>query len=453
VIVHVQVPGVIPGIADITVRVVGDTPEQVTAVVNLAGATAGTPPPDIAKPTGFNDGYETRLWIMAPGSNSVTVAVRGARGSGSAVVPVTAVANRRLPFDRRLGLLLAGVGVFLLAGIVSIAGAAVRDGVLPPGETPSPRRLRSARRVMVGTAVIAGLLVYGGNAWWSGEDRVFQSQMYRPFSAVASLRNDVVHLDITDSVWLRREDTVWLRAHGLPRWSSLVPDHGKLMHLFLVREGDQGSLAHLHPVTTDSVHFSDTLSALPAGRYRVFADIVHATGFTQTLLASLDVSDRVSGRAIGPGDDAVYVGGAGIGLDTLPDGATVTWRRSVVPLAAGSPAGLSFDVREPNGSPAVLEPYLGMAAHAVVERNDGSVFVHLHPMGTISVASQASFSTAGSESAMNMGMAPMPPNGHVTFPYAFPQPGRYRIWVQVKRNGRVETAAFDATVGAGPVQS
>jgi hypothetical protein len=93
-----------------------------------------------------------------------------------------------------------------------------------------------------------------------------------------------------------------------------------------------------------------------------------------------------------------------------------------------------------------------MAAHAVVERNDGSVFVHLHPMGTISVASQATFSTPGSGRTADMNMGPMMPNGHVTFPYAFPQPGRYRIWVQVKRDGRVETAAFDATVGPGPVQ-
>lgn len=444
VIVHVAVPGVIPGIADITVRVAGGTPDEVTAVVNLAGATAGTPPPDVAKPAGSAGGYEVRLWIMAPGSNSVTVTVRGARGSGTAVVPVTAVANRRLAFDRPLGLTLAAVGIFLVGGVISIAGAAAREGVLPPGEAPGPDRMRSGRRAMAGTAVVAGLLLYGGNVWWSGEDRAFRSQMFRPFRADAAiLDGGVLHFDITDSLWMMRGDSVWLRSHHQARWGSLVPDHGKLMHLFLIREGDQSSFAHLHPTTTDSIHFVDTLPTLPAGRYRAFGDIVHASGFAQTVTTSIDVPEALNGPTASAGDDAVYVGEGGAALDTLSDGATIAWRRGADPLTVGGPAGLSFEVREPDGSPAALEPYLGMPAHAVVSRKDGAVFIHLHPMGTVSTASQGAFVPAGNGA---MQMSAMAPEGHVTFPYAFPQPGSYRIWVQVKRNGVVQTAAFDALV-------
>ena len=101
VVVYVRVPGVIPGIADINVRVVNDVPDQVTALVNLFDATAGTPPPDVATPVAGSDWYHARLWIMSPGSNSLMIEVKGAKGAGSAVIPVAAVANRRLPLRCR----------------------------------------------------------------------------------------------------------------------------------------------------------------------------------------------------------------------------------------------------------------------------------------------------------------------------------------------------------------
>ena len=34
----------------------------------------------------------------------------------------------------------------------------------------------------------------------------------------------------------------------------------------------------------------------------------------------------------------------------------------------------------------------------------------------------------------------------VSFPYGFPTPGRYRIFVQMKHGGTIETGVFDATV-------
>ena len=44
-----------------------------------------------------------------------------------------------------------------------------------------------------------------------------------------------------------------------------------------------------------------------------------------------------------------------------------------------------------HGEPARLEPYLGMISHAALRRDDGYVFTHLHPAGSISMASQQVF--------------------------------------------------------------
>jgi hypothetical protein len=43
-------------------------------------------------------------------------------------------------------------------------------------------------------------------------------------------------------------------------------------------------------------------------------------------------------------------------------------------------------------------------------------------------------------------MPVMSMSGQLTFPYEFPKPGRYRVWVQVKPNTRVLTGTFDVDV-------
>ena len=37
-------------------------------------------------------------------------------------------------------------------------------------------------------------------------------------------------------------------------------------------------------------------------------------------------------------------------------------------------------------------------------------------------------------------------DGRLEVPYAFPTTGRYRMWVQIKRNGRIQTGSFDIDV-------
>jgi len=45
-----------------------------------------------------------------------------------------------------------------------------------------------------------------------------------------------------------------------------------------------------------------------------------------------------------------------------------------------------------------------------------------------------------------MDMSTMSMAGAFSFPYEFPKPGHYRIWVQVKPAGQVLTGAFDVDV-------
>jgi len=245
----------------------------------------------------------------------------------------------------------------------------------------------------------------------------------------------------------------------------MIPDHGKLMHMFVISD-DLRAFAHLHPSTTDTVRFTAWKPPLPGGAYHVYGDVVHESGFGQTLTAPLALEPRTAEPSSGSrGDDSWHVRVVRATSGTASDRETaIRWDRGTAPLVAGRPAPLRFTVTDLAGNPVALEPYMGMPAHAVVMRDDRSVFIHLHPSGTVPMAAKRSFdlrtptdtiagelsrrvtATDSAESAAHTGM---PTGNVVSFPYAFPDAGKYRVWVQVKRAGRVITGAFDAEVLAG----
>jgi hypothetical protein len=260
-------------------------------------------------------------------------------------------------------------------------------------------------------------------------------------------------LDIGSSIVQRRTDRIGL--------DDLVPDHGHLMHLFLVREPGMDFLVHLHPARDGPSRFVQELPSMPEGRYRVFADIVHGTGFPETEIGDITLPQIVSGM---PRDDdslspaMSLVTGPQTGSAPLTMGARMFWLNPAGTLRAGEPLRLKFRVDDSAGRPAAdLEPYMGMAGHLVVVRVDWQVFAHLHPSGSPPMA--AVELANGPVMAAHTGHGPdqvtpafgSAPSSEITFPYGFPGAGYYRLFVQIKRAGRVETGVFDAQV-AGPAR-
>ena len=123
----------------------------------------------------------------------------------------------------------------------------------------------------------------------------------------------------------------------------------------------------------------------------------------------------------------------------------MAWDRGRAAYHARQPYEFRFRVEDSAGRPAEgMELYMGMQGHAAFVRSDRSVFAHVHPAGTVSMAALGLTAEAGAHAGHQMAHAGLP--AEVSFPYGFPKAGEYRIFVQVKRAGKLETGIFDARV-------
>jgi hypothetical protein len=469
--VTIRTPAMIPGVADVEIRSADPGVTSIRVVpLYIVGPGAKYPPPPepLAQSKEDPQFFSGKIWLMESGSWQVRVQVNGAQGAGETAIPVPAAARNTLPMQKSLGVLLFALMTLLFCAIVSILGAARREGTLEPGQVPEPNQKRRSRFVMVGTAVVVLGILFFGNIWWNSEARAKALQMiYQAPPLKVSLRpGGKLVLQMGDSAWhSNRPETVM---------TNLIPDHGHLMHLFLIRVPQMDRFYHLHPDLSGGLQPANThtfaidLPQVPAGHYQVFADIVRESGFPDTMVADINLPEVPGVPLTGDNSDAAAppipndsnastlnapVTEKGV-VDVLPDGSRMVWERGPVPLSANHFVWLRFRLEDPQGKPSTdVEPYMGMAGHAEIIRSDRSVFAHVHPDGSVAMAALAltqknsSVPAIGNDSAMTtMQMPTDQMSPEVSFPYGFPKAGEYRIFVQIKRAGHIETGVFDTLV-------
>ena len=441
VLVTVRPPQVVPGVAEVEIRSASSDVRQIHIVPLILGFKGSqyAPVPDVAKVSKEDPQFYTgALWLMAPGSWQVQIDVDGARGPGRLSVPVPALATRIYGMQAVLEAVLIPLGLVLCLGLVSIAGAAVRDALLEPGAAPDPARVRHSRIVMSATAMVVLGVVWFGNSWWASEAAVYGRRVYKPLQLQPTLHDggrlslEVLHLGRTPS---QTED--------------LLPDHGHLMHLYVLSIPEMDRVWHLHPERQSLGSFEQLLPEMPAGRYALYGDIVHANGLAETATAELDLP-QVAGNPL-TGDDAAGAGPALSSADytravsVLPDGYRMVWERDGKPIRAKQPYQFRFRLENPQGKPAgQIELYMGMLGHAAFVATDRSVFAHVHPTGSVPMPAIRLAQPENPHAGHLMFAGGPPPE--VAFPYGFPKPGAYRIFVQMKRASNVETGIFDTKV-------
>ncbi len=182
--------------------------------------------------------------------------------------------------------------------------------------------------------------------------------------------------------------------------------HERPMHLFIVGDGLE-YFAHEHPaLQRDGVFMLDVRLPRP-GPYMAIAEFLPDGGTPQTF-QQMFTTGEAFGRAASPAIDLAprTVDGVRVSLDATG-------------IKAGETTALTFRIDDAaSGAPVTdLEPYLGASAHLLIVPVDLTEALHGHP----------------TEDGRGPGIA---------FAPLVPRAGRYKVWIQFQRGGKVSTAAF-----------
>jgi hypothetical protein len=223
---------------------------------------------------------------------------------------------------------------------------------------------------------------------------------------------------VVDDAELPRGRETTLRYRIVDRRGATVRDfdveHEKRMHLILARR-DLTGFQHLHPSQTRDGGWRTRVTLPEAGSYRLFADFSHGDE-ARTLATDLRVDGAADLRPLpAPATAAVSDGGYDVRLDA---GAVRPARE----------ADLRFTVTK-DGQAVHTEPYLGAGGHLVALRDGDLACLHVHP-------TEGAHGDAGADEH----------DDAIGFAATFPTPGRYRLFLQFKVDGRVETVAFTQEV-------
>ncbi len=182
----------------------------------------------------------------------------------------------------------------------------------------------------------------------------------------------------------------------------------KLMHLIVVSD-DLQTFSHIHPVYKQKGRFEVQANFPQGGNYTLVSDYKPAGQAEQVSLMQVKVAGKPGSAPKLDFTKAKSIGDTKVQL-------------TADNLKAGKETMLIFKMQQANGQPvADLQPYLGERGHLVVMKNSTPLtradYIHAHA---------AQHGTGG----------------EVHFMTTFPKAGKYKLWGQFNRNGKIVTADF-----------
>jgi hypothetical protein len=185
----------------------------------------------------------------------------------------------------------------------------------------------------------------------------------------------------------------------------------KLMHLIVV-SNDLQFFDHIHPTYKQNGRFDVEASFPQPGSYTLFSDYKPAKQSEVVSVMKLQVPGTSSAA---PAIDLKRTKALG---DTK---ANLTFSEPT--LKAGQEVTVMFDLQQATNNQPIqdLQPYLGQRGHLVILRQveplTAKDYIHAHALKNS-------------------------PDGQIEFMTKFPKPGKYKLWGQFNRNGKIIVADF-----------
>lgn len=192
----------------------------------------------------------------------------------------------------------------------------------------------------------------------------------------------------------------------------------KLMHLIVVSD-DLSHFDHLHPTYKGNGRFIVQANFPKPGKYSLFSDYKPAGKAEQVSVLKTQIPGRIT-QPPTPSDKLSKVIGT--------TAATLTIEPQTV--TAGQMVNLNFNLVDTTTKQSIadLQPYLGERGHMVIVRQANQItranYIHAHAM-------------------------PDTGDGKIQFMTTFPQPGKYKLWGQFSRGGKIVVADFWVNVSSG----
>ncbi|MBW4622299.1 MAG: hypothetical protein KME17_23465 [Cyanosarcina radialis HA8281-LM2] len=185
----------------------------------------------------------------------------------------------------------------------------------------------------------------------------------------------------------------------------------KLLHLIVVSD-DLQVFRHLHPTYRENGRFEVEANFPQPGSYTLFSDYKPTGGAEEVSV----LQTKVTGKS--PSSPAIEIDRTKTFGDTK-----VNFTFSPPTIKTGQEVHLIFNLQNPTDSQPIkdLQPYLGERGHLVIIKQSSPLtradYIHAHALKDT-------------------------PEGEVHFITSFPQAGKYKLWGQFDRAGKIVTADF-----------